>query len=107
MLKRNLLMLLAFLPIASSCSYSGHMTLREENGPGGVQYRAGIVPYKNDSSAASRRDDAVRKIAKYCGSDGYTITKEGPSPYAADSSEIRFTCRQAAAASPAAAAPPA
>jgi len=105
MLKRNLLMLLAFLPIASSCAYSGHLTVREETGPGGVHYRAGTVPYRNDSSAASRRDDAVRKIAKYCGSDGYTITKEGPASYAADSSEIRFTCGQPPAASPAAAAP--
>src|SRR5580698_4965079 len=105
MLKRNLLMLLAFLPIASSCAYSGHMTLREESGPGGVQYRAGTVPYRNDSKASSRRDDAVRKIAKYCGSNGYTITKEGPSPYAADSSEIRFTCGQAPTAAPAATPP--
>ncbi len=92
--KRSLLLLIALLPV-SACAYSGHLIQRDETGPGGVQYRAGTVPYKNDSKADRRKDDAVRKLAKFCGSDGYTITKEGPSPSADDMLEIQFRCVQA------------
>ena len=57
-------------------------------------YRAGTVPYRNDDKAAARRDDALRKIAKFCGSDGYTVIREGSSPTASNVSEVDFRCGQ-------------
>jgi hypothetical protein len=88
--KRFLLVGLLFV---GSCSYSGNLIQKQVPGsPGTVPYRGGTVPYRNDAKAAARRDDAVRKIAKFCGSENYTITREGASPSAADMSEVDFQC---------------
>ena len=53
------------------------------------------MPYRNDAKAAARRDDAVRKIAKYCGSENYTITHEGASPSVRRLIRGRFPMRRA------------
>jgi hypothetical protein len=50
------------------------------------------VPYRNDAHADARRGDAVRKIAKFCGSDSYAITREGISSTDSKLSEIDFRC---------------
>jgi hypothetical protein len=91
MLRKSLFLIgLLFM---GSCSYSGHLTEKEVPGsPGTVPNRGGTVPYRNDAKAAARRGDAVRKIAKYCGSENYTITHEGASPSASDMSEVDFQC---------------
>jgi hypothetical protein len=91
MYKRVLLLTLSLLP-AFSCAYSGDLIPRQDTGPGGVQYRAGTVSYRNDAKADRRRADAVKKIEKYCGSQSYTTTKEGTSPLTADRQEIEFRC---------------
>jgi hypothetical protein len=90
-LKKSLLLIgLLFL---GSCSYSGSLIQKDIPGrPGTVPYRGGTVPYRNDAKAAARRDDAVRKIAKFCGSENYTITHEGASPSSTDLSEVDFQC---------------
>jgi|SRR5580700_6885974 hypothetical protein len=85
--------LLTALLFVGSCSYSGNLIQKEIQGsPGTVPNRGGTVPYRNDAKATARRDDAVRKIAKFCGSENYTITREGASPSAADMSEVDFQC---------------
>ena len=89
--KRVLLLTLSLLP-AFSCAYSGNLIPRQETGPGGVQYRAGTVTYRHDAKADRRRADAVKKVEKYCGSQSYTITKEGLSSLSADLQEIEFRC---------------
>jgi hypothetical protein len=89
--KRVLLLTLSLLP-AFSCAYSGDLIPRQDAGPGGVQYRAGTVSYRNDAKADRRRADAVKKIEKYCGSQSYTTTKEGISPLSPDRQEIEFRC---------------
>jgi len=91
MRKRILLVMIGLLP-AFSCAYSGNLVSREETGPGGVQYRGGIVSYRNDAKADRRRGDAIKKIEKYCGSQSYNITKEGISPSSAERQEIEFRC---------------
>ena len=102
MLRKSLILI--GLVFVGSCSYSGHLTEKEVPGsPGTVPNRGGTVPYRNDSKAAARRDDAVRKIAKYCGSENYTITHEGPS--AADMSEVDFECGSPPSAPPPSAMP--
>ena len=85
----------------SSCHYSGRLVEKQEVtvGSGTVPYRAGTVPYRNDDKAAARRDDALRKIAKFCGSDGYTVIREGSSPTASNVSEVDFRCGQGPTAS--------
>jgi len=77
-----------------SCHYSGHLVEKQDVAaiPGTVPSRAGTVPYRNDAKAAARRGDALRKIAKFCGSDGYTITREGTSSTTPDMSEVDFRC---------------
>lgn len=91
--KRMFLLTISLLPIIS-CAYSGHLIGRQETGPGGAQYRAGTISYRNDSKAERRKSDAERKIAKFCGSESYTITKEGASVSAGDLSELEFRCGQ-------------
>ncbi len=91
MRKKNFLLI--GLLLISSCSYSGHLVEKQLSGsPGTVPYRAGTVPYRNDSKAVARRNDALRKIAKFCGSDGYTITREGTSSSGTNMSEVEFQC---------------
>jgi hypothetical protein len=91
--------LLVGLLFVGSCSYSGSLIQKEIPGrEGTVPSRAGTVPYRNDAKAAARRDDAVRKIAKYCGSESYTITHEGASPTSTDLSEVDFQCGAAPSA---------
>src|ERR1700719_3831842 len=77
-----------------SCHYSGHLVEKQEAAtiPGTVANRGGTVPYRNDSHSTTRKDDALRKIAKFCGPGGYTITREGTSPTASDLTEIDFRC---------------
>lgn len=104
MLRKSLLLI--GLLFVSSCSYSGHLTEKEVPGsPGTVPNRGGTVPYRNDAKAAARRDDAVRKIANFCGSENYTITHEGASPSAADMSEVDFQCGSPPSAPPPSATP--
>ena len=98
MRKKNFLLI--GLLLVSSCSYSGRLVEKPLSGsPGTVPYRAGTVPYRNDSKAAARRNDALRKIAKFCGSDGYTVTREGSSSTASNMSEVDFRCGQGPTAS--------
>src|SRR5271166_5048019 len=100
------LLLIGLLFVGSCSSYSGNLTEKEMPGsPGTVPNRGGTVPYRNDAKAAARRDDAVRKIAKYCGSENYTITHEGASPSAADMSEVDFQCGSPPSAPPPSATP--
>ena len=88
---RKKIFLLVVLLFVGSCSYSGNLIQKEVPGsPGTVPYRGGTVPYRNDAKAAARRDDAVRKIAKFCGSENYTITHEGASTSSTDLSEVDF-----------------
>ena len=104
MLRKSLILI--GLVFVVSCSYSGHLTEKEVPGsPGTVPNRGGTVPYRNDAKAAARRGDAVRKIAKYCGSENYTITHEGASPSAADMSEVDFECGSPSSAPPPSAMP--
>lgn len=99
-------LLLAGSLFLGSCSYSGSLIQKDIPGrPGTVPYRGGTVPYRNDSKAAARRDDAVRKIAKFCGSENYTITNEGASPSSTDLSEVDFQCGSPPSAPPAPATP--
>jgi hypothetical protein len=83
------------------CSCSSHHSGRlvEERGvtgsPGTVPYRTGTVPYRNqgsDAKVAARKANALRKIAKFCGSDGYSVTREGSSSTASNMSEVDFRC---------------
>jgi hypothetical protein len=63
-----------------SCSshFSGSLVEQDVSGAQGTApTRAGAVPYRNDASVAARKDDALKKIARFCGSDSYTITGEG------------------------------
>jgi hypothetical protein len=77
-----------------SCHYSGHLVETPDVAAraGTVPNRAGMVPYRNDSHADARRGDALRKVAKFCGSDSYAITHEGISSTDSNLSEIDFRC---------------
>jgi hypothetical protein len=77
-----------------SCHYSGHLVEKPDTAAiaGTVPHRTGTVPYRNDAHADARRGDAVRKIAKFCGSDSYTVTHEGISSTDSNLSEIDFRC---------------
>jgi hypothetical protein len=90
--------LLTACMVFAACHYSGHLNTFDE--PGGV--RAGSVPYRTDgseSATAARKDDALRKIEKYCRPDSYTIVKEEASTaYPQGSNAIQFRCGEAAAA---------
>lgn len=84
-----------------SCHYSGRLVEKQDVavGSGTVPYRAGTVPYRNDAKAAARKDDALRKIAKFCGSEGYAVTGEGNSSADSKMSEVDFRCGQGSTAS--------
>jgi hypothetical protein len=98
MRKKNFLLI--GLLLVCSCSHSGRLVEKQLSGsPGTVPYRAGTVPYRNDSRAVARRNDALRKIAKFCGSDGYTITREGTSASGPNTSEVEFQCGEGPGAS--------
>jgi hypothetical protein len=86
--------LLICLLFVYSCHYSGHLVEKQDVAAraGTVPNRAGTVPYRNDAHADARRGDAVRKIAKFCGSDSYAITREGISSTDSKLSEIDFRC---------------
>ena len=90
--------MITLLPVVA-CAYSGHLEQTVQNGPGGVEYRAGSVSYLNDSKAERRKNDATKKIEKYCGTEGYVITKETNAPEGA-TSELQFRCGQTPPAKP-------
>jgi hypothetical protein len=99
MCKKTILLICSLF--VCSCHYSGHLIEKQDVAaiPGTVPHRAGTIPYRNDVKAAARRDDALRKIAKFCGSDGYTVTREGSSSTASDMSEVDFRCGEQPTAS--------
>jgi hypothetical protein len=85
-----------------SCSshFSGSLVEQDVSGAQGTApTRAGAVPYRNDASVAARKDDALKKIARFCGSDSYTITGEGPSSAGANLSQVEFRCGELPATS--------
>lgn len=92
MCKKTILLICSLF--VCSCHYSGHLVEKPETAAiaGTVPNRAGTVPYRNDAHADARRGDAVRKIAKFCGSESYTITREGVSSTDSNTSEIDFRC---------------
>jgi len=82
--------------LAGACAYSGNIVPAPMNETGSTPgARSGYAPYRNDSKADRRKDDALRKIAKYCGSDGYTVTSEVPS---AQEVQVNFRCTSGAVA---------
>jgi hypothetical protein len=89
---RNTTLVFVAALVAGACHYSGHLNTGE--GPNGV--RVGSIAYRTDgseSAVAARRSDAIRKIEKYCGHDGYTITKEDISTaYPEGGKEIQYHC---------------
>lgn len=99
-MRKTIILLICSLFVCS-CHYSGHLVEKQDVAaiPGTVPDRAGTVPYRNDAKATTRRDDALRKIAKFCGSDGYTVTREGSSSTASDMSEVDFRCGEGPTAS--------
>ena len=92
MCKKTILLICSLF--VCSCHYSGHLVEKPDVAAraGTVPDRAGTVPYRNDAHADARRGDAVRKIAKFCGSDSYAITREGISSTDSKLSEIDFRC---------------
>jgi len=95
--KRIFLLICSVFVCSCSSHYSGRLVEKQDVtvSPGTVPYRAGTVPYRNqgsDAKVAARKDDALRKIAKFCGSDGYTVTREGSSSTASNMSEVDFRC---------------
>jgi hypothetical protein len=68
--------------------WSGHLVRPSGNVPGRVPYR---TDQGSESDIAERREDAIRKIEKYCGNEGYTITKEGPSSDPREK-QLQFRC---------------
>ena len=105
MCKKTILLICSLF--VCSCHYSGHLVEKPDTAAiaGTVPNRAGTVPYRNDAHADARRGDAVRKIAKFCGSESYTITREGVSSTDSNTSEIDFRCGVAYTASASAATP--
>lgn len=96
-MRKGVLLWLGLTVFVGACSYSGHLVPEPMNGSSpGSGYRSGYVPYRNDSKAQGRKDDALRKIAKYCGTDGYTVTREVPS---AEEVQIMFRCGSGSAQS--------
>jgi hypothetical protein len=108
MRKTNVVLICSLFVWSCTSHYSGRLTQTQDVtvSPGTVPYRAGTVPYRNDGTAAARKEDALKKIAKFCGSDDYTVTGEGSSPTEPNMSEVSFRCGQGAVASASAAPPP-
>ena len=102
--KRIFLLICSVFVCSCSSHYSGRLVEKQDVtvSPGTVPYRTGTVPYRNqgsDAKVAARKDDALRKIAKFCGSDGYTVTREGSSSTASNMSEVDFRCGEGPTAS--------
>jgi hypothetical protein len=100
------LFLLVCSVVVCSCSshHAGRVIETQDvaSSSGTVPYRTGTVPYRNqgsDAKVAARKDKALRQIAIFCGSDGYTVTREGSSLTLSNMSEIDFRCGMAQAAS--------
>jgi hypothetical protein len=82
--------------LAVACAHSGHLVSEPMNETSSIPgVRSGYVLYRNDTKADRRRNDALRKIAKYCGNDGYTVTSETRS---AEEIQINFRCGSGAVA---------
>lgn len=101
MRKKTILLICSLFVSSCSSHYSGHLVQTQDvtGSPGSVPTRAGTVPYRNDATAAARKDDALKKIAKFCGSDGYTVTGDGSSSTTPNMSEVSFRCAEGPAAS--------
>jgi hypothetical protein len=105
--RKEIVLLIGSLVVGSCSShYSGRLIEKDlpvgSVGSGIVPDRAGTVPYRNQddgAKVAARRDDALRKVAKFCGSDGYTVSREGPSASASNMSEVEFRCGESPATS--------
>jgi hypothetical protein len=103
-MRKKIVLLICSLLVCSCSSHSGRLVEKQDVtvSPGTVPYRAGTVPYRNqgsDAKVAARRDNALRKIAKFCGPDGYTVTREGSSSTASNMSEVDFRCGKGPTAS--------
>ena len=103
---RKKLFLLVCSAVVCSCSshHAGRVIETQDvaGSSGTVPYRTGTVPYRSqgsDAKVAARKDKALRQIAIFCGSDGYTISGEGSSLTVSNMSEIDFQCGVARAAS--------
>jgi hypothetical protein len=97
MRKKIALLILSVLVSSCSSHRSGRVVEKKDvaGTSGTVPYRTGAVPYRNqgsDAKVAIRKDRALRKIAIFCGADGYTITGEGSSSTASTMSELDFRC---------------
>jgi hypothetical protein len=108
-MRRKILLLVCSVIICSCSSHHAGRVVETQDvagTSGTVPYRTGTVPYRNqgsDAKVAARKDKALRKIAIFCGSDGYTITQEGNSLTVSNMSEIDFRCGMARTASASAA----
>jgi hypothetical protein len=97
MRKKVFLLICSVLVCSCSSHRSGRVVEKQDvtGSSGTVPYRTGMVPYKNqgsDAKVAARKDKAFRKIAIFCGSEGYTITGEVISSTAPNMSEVDFRC---------------
>ena len=106
---RKKVFLLVCSVVVCSCSshHAGRVVQKQDVGgsSGTVPYRTGTVSYRNqgsDAKATARKDKALRKIAIFCGSEGYTVTREGSSLTVSNMSEVDFRCGVARTASAAA-----
>ena len=92
-MRREIFFLICSLFICS-CHHAGRIVQNQDVSAslGTVPYRAGTIPYRNDGKAVARRNNALRKIAKFCGTDGYTVTHEGTSSASPNMSEVDFQC---------------
>jgi hypothetical protein len=97
MRKKVVLLICSVLVCSCSSHRSGRVVEKQDvaGTSGTVPYRTGTVPYRNqgsDAKVAARKDKALRRIAIFCGSEGYTITQEGISSTAPNTSEVDFRC---------------
>jgi len=104
MRKRLFLLICSVLACSCSSHHSGRVVEKQDvaGSSGTVPYRTGMVPYKNqgsDAKVAARKDKALRRVAIFCGSEGYTITGEVISSTAPNMSEVDFRCGEAHTAS--------
>jgi len=104
MRKKVFLLICSVLVCSCSSHHSGRLVEKQDvaGSSGTVPYRTGTVPYKNqgsDAKVVARKDKALRRIAIFCGSEGYTITGDVISSTAPNMSEIDFRCGVARTAS--------
>jgi len=101
---KNVSLLICSLLVCSCSSHSGRL-VREHDVTliaGTVPHRAGTVPYRNqggDAKVAARKNNALKRIAKFCGAEGYTVSREGISSAAPNMSEVDFRCGEESTAS--------